>query len=143
VFAELDFSTRSCCERRRSNANVFRDEGHKDADVVRLKAVLAAEIIKALDRERLTFRAAHSRTGIAAADFSRIPYADLGRLTDGRLMGILDRLGCGIDFQCVASLDRRKSHAVGRVARQRANRNASRVQREGIQGHHRQSLTRS
>ena len=42
------------------------------------KAILAAEIIKALDRERLTVRAAHDRTGIAAADFSRIrPSASL------------------------------------------------------------------
>jgi hypothetical protein len=59
----------------RGSGNVFRDVGHKDADAERLKAVLAAEIIKALDRERLTVRAAHSRTGIAAADFSRIRHA--------------------------------------------------------------------
>jgi hypothetical protein len=39
---------------------------------------MAAEIIKALDREQLTVRAAHSRTSIAAADFSRIRNADLG-----------------------------------------------------------------
>ena len=45
------------------------------------KAILAAEIIKALDREHLTVRAAHGRTGIAAADFSRIRNADLGRFT--------------------------------------------------------------
>ena len=32
----------------------------------------ALEIIKALDRERLSVRAARDRTGIAAADFSRI-----------------------------------------------------------------------
>ena len=44
----------------------------KDADAARFKTVLAVEIIKALVRERLTLRPAHSRTGIAAADFSRI-----------------------------------------------------------------------
>ena len=33
----------------RGSGNVFRDVGHKDADAERLKAVLAAEIIKALD----------------------------------------------------------------------------------------------
>jgi hypothetical protein len=33
----------------RGSGNVFRDVGHKDADAARLKAVLAAEIIKALD----------------------------------------------------------------------------------------------
>jgi hypothetical protein len=47
---------------------------------------LAAEIIKVLDRERLTVRAAHSRTGIAAADFSRIRNADLDRFTVDRLI---------------------------------------------------------
>jgi hypothetical protein len=39
---------------------------------LQFKAILAAEIIKALDKEQLTVRAAHDRTGIAAADFSRI-----------------------------------------------------------------------
>ena len=83
----------------RGSANVFRDVGHKDADAARLKAVLAAEIIKALDRERLTVRAAHALTGIAAADFSRIRHADLGRFTIDRLMGILNRLGSRIEVR--------------------------------------------
>ena len=56
----------------RGSGNVFRDLGHENADAEQFKAILAAEIIKALDRERLTLRAAHGRTGIAAADFSRI-----------------------------------------------------------------------
>ena len=34
----------------------FRDLGHKDADAERFKAILAAEIIKALDRERPSVR---------------------------------------------------------------------------------------
>jgi hypothetical protein len=51
------------------------------------------EIIKTLDRERLTIRAAHGRTGIAAADFSRIRNADLDRFTVDRLMSIINRLG--------------------------------------------------
>jgi hypothetical protein len=38
-------------------------------------------------------RAAHSRTGITAADYSRIRNADLGRFTLDRLMSILNRLG--------------------------------------------------
>ena len=61
----------------RGSGNVFRDLGHENADAEQFKAILAAEIIKALDRERLTVRAAHRRTGIAAADFSRIRNADL------------------------------------------------------------------
>ena len=83
----------------RGSGNVFRDVGHKNADAEQLKAILAAEIIKALDGERLTVRAAHTRTGIAAADFSRIRNADLGRFTLDRLMTILNRLGSRIEVK--------------------------------------------
>jgi len=37
----------------RGSGNVFRDLGHKNADTLQFKAILAAEIIKVLDRERL------------------------------------------------------------------------------------------
>jgi hypothetical protein len=65
----------------RGSGNVFRDLRHANADAEQFKAILAAEIIKTLDREHLTLRAAHSRTRIAAADFSRIRNAGLGRFT--------------------------------------------------------------
>ena len=74
----------------RGSGNVFRDLGHDSADVDQFKAILATEIIKALDRERLTVRAAHARTGIAASDFSRIRNADLGRFTADRLIMVLN-----------------------------------------------------
>src|ERR1700688_3186956 len=83
----------------RGRGNAFRDHGYKNADAAHLKAILAAEVIKALDRERLTVRAAHDRTGIAAADFSRIRNADLGRFTLDRLMSILNRLGARIEVR--------------------------------------------
>jgi len=83
----------------RGSGNVFRDLGHANADVEQLKAILAAEIIKGLHREHLTVRAAHSRTGIAAADFSRIRNADLGRFTADRLMSILNRLGARVEVK--------------------------------------------
>jgi predicted XRE-type DNA-binding protein len=81
------------------SGNVFRDLGHESADALQVKSILAAEIIKALDRERLTVRAAHARTGIAAADFSRIRHADLGRFTVDRLMAILNRLGSRVEIR--------------------------------------------
>jgi predicted XRE-type DNA-binding protein len=81
------------------SGNVFRDFGCANADVEQLKAILATEIIKMLDREKLTVRAAHARTGIAAADFSRIRNADLNRFTLDRLMSILNRLGARVDVQ--------------------------------------------
>ncbi|MGH9582167.1 MAG: helix-turn-helix domain-containing protein [Bryobacteraceae bacterium] len=83
----------------RGSGNVFRDLGRTNADAEQFKAILAAEIIKALDRERLTVRAAHSRTGIAVADFSSIRNADLGRFTVDRLMRILNRLGTRIEVK--------------------------------------------
>ena len=61
----------------RGSGNVFRDLGHENADAQQFKAILAAEIIKALDRDGLSVRAAHRRTGIAAADFSRSMSADI------------------------------------------------------------------
>jgi predicted XRE-type DNA-binding protein len=64
-----------------------------------LKALLAVEILKALDRERLSVRQAQVRTGIAAADFSRIRNADLGRFTLDGLMSIINRLGSRVDVR--------------------------------------------
>jgi predicted XRE-type DNA-binding protein len=83
----------------RGCGNVFRDFGHKNPDAEQFKAILAAEIIKALDRQRLTVRAAHDCTGYAAADFSRIRNADLGRFTADRLMSILNRLGSRVEVK--------------------------------------------
>src|SRR5213080_277981 len=77
----------------RGSGNVFRDLGRENADVEQLKALLAAEIIKALDRDRLTVRAAHARTGFTATDFSRIRNVDLGRFTADRLVSILNHIG--------------------------------------------------
>jgi predicted XRE-type DNA-binding protein len=81
------------------SGNVFRDFGHPNADVEQMKAILAAEIIKMLDREKLTVRGAHARTGIAAADFSRIRNADLGRFTLDRLVTVINRLGSRVEMK--------------------------------------------
>jgi predicted XRE-type DNA-binding protein len=83
----------------RGSGNVFRDLGHPNADAEQFKAILAAEIIKALDRDHLTVRAAHARTGIAAADFSRIRTANLQRFTADRLISIINRLGSRVEVK--------------------------------------------
>jgi predicted XRE-type DNA-binding protein len=83
----------------RGSGNVFRDLGRATADVDQMKALLAAEIIKLLDHEGLSVRAAHTRTGIAAADFSRIRNADLERFTVDRLMSAINRLGSRVDVK--------------------------------------------
>jgi predicted XRE-type DNA-binding protein len=81
------------------SGNVFADLGYASPHVHQAKAVLAAEIIKALDAGALTVRKAEARTGIAAADFSRIRNADLGRFTIDRLIRILERLDAKLDVQ--------------------------------------------
>jgi predicted XRE-type DNA-binding protein len=83
----------------RGSGNAFRDMGYPDADVLQLKALLAAEIIKLLDSEGLTVRGAQARTGVAAADFSRIRQAELGRFTLDRLMTVLNRLGSRVEVK--------------------------------------------
>jgi len=81
------------------SGNIYRDFGDPDADVKQMKALLAIEIIKLMDREGLTVRAAHARTGVAAADFSRIRRPDLGRFTVDRLVTILNRLGSQVEVR--------------------------------------------
>lgn len=81
----------------RGTDNIFRDFGMEHPDRRLLQARLAGEIIKALDADKLTVRAAEALTGIAAADFSRIRNVRLDRFTIDRLMMILDRLGRDVD----------------------------------------------
>lgn len=83
----------------KGSGNVFRDLGHRNADADQVKAILATEIIKALARDGLSVRSAQSRTGVAAADFSRIRNADLGRFTVDRLMSIINRLGSRVEVK--------------------------------------------
>ncbi len=71
------------------SGNIFRDMGDPDADVKQAKALLAARIIAILDGQKLTVRKAAGMTGFAAADFSRVRNADLGRFTLDRLMRML------------------------------------------------------
>ena|SRR5258708_4725222 len=84
---------------KNGSGNVFRDLGHKNADIEHCKALLAAEIIRMLDREGLSVRMAHRRTVVAAADFSRIRNADLNRFTVDRLMSIINRLGSRVEVK--------------------------------------------
>lgn len=84
---------------------VFEDLKHAKPDTEHVKALLASEIIKSLDRDKLTVRAAHVLTGIAAADFSRIRNSDLGRFTVDRLMTIVHKLGSQIEITVIERRD--------------------------------------
>lgn len=76
----------------RGSGNVFRDFNDPNPDLEQLRAILGARIIKVLDARKLSVRKAHDLTGVAAADFSRIRQAKIGRFTIDRLMSILNRL---------------------------------------------------
>ncbi|MBX9942917.1 MAG: helix-turn-helix domain-containing protein [Reyranella sp.] len=88
------------------SGNVFRELGRPDADVEQIKAVLAAQIIIALEARKLTVRAARELTGIAAADFSRIRRVKLDRFTIDRLVAILNKL----DRRVNVSVSVRRGH---------------------------------
>ena len=104
----------------RGSGNVFRDLGHENADAEQFKAILAAEIIKALDREHLTVRGprphgdsgggffAHSQRGTREIfggspdddhQPARIAYRDQSACAAGsdsraRGAGLIRRIGC-------------------------------------------------
>ena len=88
------------------SGNVFRDFGDPEADLKQAKAVVAARIIAVLDSRRLTVRKAAALTRFAAADFSRIRNADLGRFTLDRLMKMLAALDC--DARVTVRVDARR-----------------------------------
>ena len=89
------------------SGNVFRDFGDPDADLKQAKAVLAARIIAVLDDRGLSVRKAAELTRFAAADFSRIRNADLGRFTLDRLMRMLGALDTGL--QVTVYVNRRRA----------------------------------
>ena len=77
----------------RGSGNIYQDFNIPNADVRQLKAILATEIIKTLDKEGLSVRKAQGRTGIDAGDFSRVRNADFRRISVERLMTMINGLG--------------------------------------------------
>jgi predicted XRE-type DNA-binding protein len=76
----------------RGSGNVFRDFGVANADLQQAKAILAAQIIAALDARGLSARAAEKVTGVPHTDLSRIRHAKLDRFTLDRMITVLGRL---------------------------------------------------
>ena len=94
----------------RGSGNVYQDLNIPDADIRQLKAILAAEIIKNLDRKGLSVRKAQRLTGVPAADVSRIRHADLERFTSDRMMIIINKLGSRVEVS--VRVKERKREAV-------------------------------
>ena len=81
----------------RGSGNIYRDFDMPDAEVRQLKAILAAEIIKSLDKTGLSVREAQSLTGIDAGDVSRVRNADFRRISVERLMTMINGLGSRVE----------------------------------------------
>ena len=79
------------------SGNVYRDFGDADADVRQAKAILASEILKVLEAEKLSTRQAETRTGVNHSEFVRIRRANLARFTIDRLVSILNRLNQDVE----------------------------------------------
>ena len=81
----------------RGSGNIYRDVDVPNADVRQLKAILAAEIIKMLDKKGLSVRKAQSLTGIDAGDYSRVRNADFRRISVERLMAMINGIGSRVE----------------------------------------------
>lgn len=82
----------------RGTGNVFRDFGRVNASVEQARAILAAEIIRTLDKNGLSTREAEKLTGVAHSEFSRIRNARLERFTLDRMITILGKLDEDIEI---------------------------------------------
>ena len=96
----------------RGSGNIYRDFNVADADVRQLKAILAAEIIKTLDRDELSVRKAQALTGIDAGDFSRVHNADFRRISVERLMAMINGLGSRVEVKIKVRRGENAEHAV-------------------------------
>jgi len=100
----------------RGSGNLYRDFNMADADVRQLKAILAVEIIKTLDRDGLSVRKAHSLTGIDAGDFSRVRNADFRRISVERLMAMINGLGSRVEVKVKVKVRRGESAGHAAIA---------------------------
>ena len=99
-------------ELTRGSGNIYRDFNVADADVRQLKAILAAEIIKTLDKSELSVRKAQGLTGIDAGDFSRVRNADFRRISVERLMAMINGLGSRIEVKVKVRRAERAAHGL-------------------------------
>jgi predicted XRE-type DNA-binding protein len=83
----------------RGSGNIYQDFNVADADTRQLKALLAAEIIKKLDKDGISVRRAQSTTGIDAGDFSRVRNADFRRISVERLIAMINKLGSRVEMK--------------------------------------------
>jgi len=99
----------------RGSGNVFRDLGHASPDVEQLKAILAAEIIKMLDRKGLSVRGAHPARELPPPTFPAFAMPIWTALPSTAWFPSSNRLGSRVDVRV-------KVHAVLPVEQSRCRR---------------------
>jgi predicted XRE-type DNA-binding protein len=88
-------------ERVHGSGNAFKDFGRPNASVEQALAILAAEIIRTLDEQKLSTREAEKLTGVGHSEFSRIRNARLGRFTLDRMIAILEKLDEDVEVSVI------------------------------------------
>ena len=81
------------------SGNVFKDFGRPNASIEQTRALLASEIIRVLDKKKLSTREAEKLTGVGHSEFSRIRNTRLGRFTLDRMITILEKLDKNIEVK--------------------------------------------
>lgn len=98
------------------SGNIFRDLAMPNPEIEQLKVILAAKIISVLDDQGMTVKRAHELTGYAAADFSRIRQAKLGRFTIDRLMAMLGKFDQDVEVTVSVQPKRHVAHPAAQPA---------------------------
>jgi predicted XRE-type DNA-binding protein len=76
----------------RGSGNVYADFDRPKTGLEQARALIAAEIIRALDARGLSTREAERLTGVGHAEFSRIRNAKIARFSLDRMIAILGKL---------------------------------------------------
>ncbi|MDD4996591.1 MAG: helix-turn-helix transcriptional regulator [Syntrophales bacterium] len=91
----------------RGSGNVYADFDRPNAGLEQARALIAAEIIRALDARGLSTREAERLTGVGHAEFSRIRNAKIARFSLDRMIAILGKLD--EDVEVTVSFQQRRS----------------------------------
>ena len=83
---------------KEGTANVFADLGHADPDTHLLKAQLVSRMADVMAERKLTQVATAKVAGVSQPDVSRILKGHFRDVSVDRLMRMLTRLGCEVDF---------------------------------------------
>lgn len=80
------------------SGNVYKDLGFKDANAMRAKARIVAEISRIICARRLTQTAAARILGLSQSEISALLNGHFRGCSQEELIGLLSRLGCDVEI---------------------------------------------